>query len=74
MKITKDKYKEILEIQGISYNENSKWFTVSLDRINEVLTIPVVVKSFYCHDKTGGDCNDLGYKQCVECAIKQKMQ
>lgn len=37
MKITKDKYKEILEIQGISYNENSKWFTVSLDRINETI-------------------------------------
>lgn len=43
MKISKDKYKEILEIQGINYNENSKWFTVSLNRINEVLTIPVVV-------------------------------
>jgi hypothetical protein len=38
------------------------------------LTIPNVVKSFYCHDKTGGDCNDLGYSQCVECAIKQKMK
>lgn len=37
MKITKGKYKEILEIQGISYNENSKWFAVSLDRINETI-------------------------------------
>jgi hypothetical protein len=37
MKITEDKYIEILEIQGISYNKNSKWFTVSLERINEAI-------------------------------------
>lgn len=37
MKITEEKYIEILEIQGISYNRYSKWFTVSLDRINEAI-------------------------------------
>ena len=34
MIITKDKYVEILEIQGIGYNKKSKWFTTSLERIN----------------------------------------
>lgn len=37
-------------------------------------SIPVVVKSFYCHDKTGGDCNELGYKQCKECKEHQLEQ
>ena len=31
------------------------------------LSLSGVVKSFYCHDKTGGDCNTLGYKQCEQC-------
>lgn len=39
MIITKDKYKEILEIQGVNYNEKSRWFTESLYKINELLTI-----------------------------------
>lgn len=43
------------------------------EQINK-LTIPVVVKPFYCHDKTGGDCNYLRYKQCTECVIQQKLQ
>ena len=38
MNITKEKYKEILEIQGVSYNENSAWFEASLERINQSLS------------------------------------
>jgi len=49
-------------------------FNLVAKEIVKKLTIPNVVKSFYCHDKTGGDCNDLGYSQCVECAIKQKIK
>ena len=45
MKITEDKYIEILEIQGISYNKNSKWFTVSLERINEAINYTRCCKS-----------------------------
>lgn len=74
MKITKDKYKEILEIQGISYNENSKWFTVSLNKINEVLTIPVVVKSFYCNSDDGGYNNDPCAEQCRFCKGVESLQ
>jgi hypothetical protein len=58
MKITKDKYKEILEIQGVSYNENSRWFTESLNKINKALTIPNVVgqsEQLFCGVK-GGFC------------------
>jgi len=43
-----------------------KYITCLEERI-EALNIPVVVKSFYCHDKKGGDCNALGYKQCEQC-------
>jgi hypothetical protein len=40
MEITKEKYKEILDIQMISYNENSRWFTETLAEINQALRLP----------------------------------
>ena len=43
MIITKEKYKEILDIQGVPYTENSKWFETSLERINQALSIANVV-------------------------------
>ncbi len=33
---------------------------------NKALTIPVVVKSFYCETKR---CKEKGSGQCVECAL-----
>lgn len=43
MIITKEKYKEILDIQGVPYTENSKWFETSLERINQALSLADVV-------------------------------
>ena len=43
MIITKEKYKEILDIQGVPYTENSKWFETSLERINQALSLANVV-------------------------------
>ena len=48
MKITKEKYKEILEIQMIPYNENSRWFEETLTKINQALQLQqtdVIVQS-----------------------------
>jgi hypothetical protein len=43
MIITKDKYKEILQIQGVTYTEGSAWFETSLERINQALSLADVV-------------------------------
>jgi hypothetical protein len=56
MKITEDKYIEILEIQGISYNKNSKWFTVSLERINEAINYKHCSTELVCEK-----CDGFGY-------------
>ena len=42
--------------------------------LDEALTIPVVVKSFYCHDKSGGDCNNLRIPQCKKCREMEARQ
>ena len=42
--------------------------------LDEALTIPVVVKSFYCHDKNGGDCNNLRIPQCKKCREMEARQ
>jgi len=39
MEITKEKYKEILEIQMIPYNEKSRWFEETLTKINQALQL-----------------------------------
>lgn len=70
MKITEDKYIEILEIQGISYNKNSKWFTVSLERINKAIdysrcslelteTLCRLNSNFKCNCTDGVNCNNF---------------
>lgn len=36
--------------------------------------VVVPKRKFYCHDKTGGDCNSLNIKQCKECLEIEKRQ
>lgn len=70
MEITEDKYIEILEIQGIGYNKNSKWFKVSLERINEAINYTRSCKTFYCglvKRQEGEICEN----QCGGCADKE---
>jgi len=53
MEITKEKYKEILEIQMIPYNEKSRWFEETLTKINQALQLQQtgVSKCVFCDNK-----------------------
>lgn len=68
MEITKEKYKEILEIQSISYNENSRWFEETLTRINQVLQEqePKTQEVCTCSTKIRLD-GSMDFSMCRKC-------
>ena len=52
-------------------------FAAGVNWRNEQLGLSNFVEpkvKFYCHDTKGGDCNDMGLRQCVECAEIQLKQ
>tara|TARA_R100000541_G_scaffold39136_1_gene46985 strand:- start:10857 stop:11120 length:264 start_codon:yes stop_codon:yes gene_type:complete len=69
MEITKEKYKEILEIQMIPYNEKSRWFEETLTKINQALQLQQTGVSTCFLEDYQDHFFEVKYKQTSCCKI-----